>query len=320
MKKIVGRSSVLIFGIIFGLSAGYFLVEGVKGISANTVALVQGVELFEEKEEVEIKEREDKVDIFDFFEKTKVYKISNKAPVPYLTADSYLVGDIETGEIILSGNQNKPMPMASISKLMTAVVAEEKIGKDTEIRVSREAVSTYGKQGGLSTGDEYKIEDILYPLLLESSNDAAEAIAEAFIRNSFMAELNNKAKELEMYNTHFSDPSGLSPNNISSVSDLFKLTQYLERDKDFVLEISRTKKYELGRKVWFNNSKFRSDDDYYGGKNGYTDIAWKTQVAIFKIDFDGETRKIAFIILKTDDIEGDIYGLKRYVERHVSWE
>jgi len=123
-----------------------------------------------------------------------------------------------------------------------------------------------------------------------------------------------------MFNTHFGDPSRLSPRNISTSSDLFKLSQYIEKYRSYIFGITKEKKYELGKKVWFSNSKFRSDDDYIGGKNGYTDEALKTQLAIFDIEISGESKKIIFIILKTDDIPGDIYGLKKYTEKYVTFE
>jgi D-alanyl-D-alanine carboxypeptidase len=172
----------------------------------------------------------------------------------------------------------------------------------------------------LRTGEVYTISEILKPLLLESSNDAAEAIAESFIRRDFINKMNDKSKELEMYGTYFGDPSGLSPQNVSTPKDLFKLSQYIEEYRDYIFEITRERRSEEDGKVWFNNSKFRSDDDYYGGKNGYTDIAWKTQLAIFEMNISGESKKVIFIILKTDDIEGDVYGLKRYTQKYVSFE
>jgi D-alanyl-D-alanine carboxypeptidase (penicillin-binding protein 5/6) len=326
MKKTFRKTFIIVFGLAFGLFAGYAVISGVQNISVYTKDFVGEIKFFASEnlsqgrpapEEI-FEDREGK-DVY-FIDYKKGYKISEKAPVPNLAANSYLVGDIETGEIIFSKNENKVLPIASITKLMTAVVADESIGLSKEVRVTESAISTYGEQGKLLEGETYTIDEILYPLLLESSNDAAEVIAESAIRNTFINSMNQKSREVEMYNTHFGDPSGLSPQNISTVSDLFKMLQYIEKYREYIFEITAKKRYELGKKVWFNNSKFRSDDDYYGGKNGYTDIAWKTQVTIFDMDISGEAKKIAFIILKTDDIEGDIYGLKRYVERHVSFE
>lgn len=325
MKRKIKNISVICFGISAGIYFGYLFINGVDEVSGYAKALTANVKIFDKEVSqggpapAELFEDKKGKDVY-FIDYEKSYKISNKAPVPYLTAQSYLVGDIESGEIIFSKNEDKVLPIASVSKLMTAIVSDEFLGLSNEVKVSDTAVSTYGKQGNLSDGEVYTVEQILYPLLLESSNDAAEVLAESGIRNVFIDKMNKKSRDLEMYSTHFGDPSGLSPQNISTVSDLFKMIQYVDKYRSYLFEITRNKKYELGRKTWFNNSKFRSDDDYYGGKNGYTDIAWKTQIAVFNMKISGENKKIAFIILKTDDIEGDVYGLKKYVSKYVSFE
>ncbi len=319
-------SIIAIVGICVGVTAGYFVIKGVRVASTQTMSLVEGIHFpgddvlsYGGPAVEDIFKNQEGDDVY-FMDYKKTYKISQKAPVPYITAKSFIVGDLETGDIIFSKNKDETMPIASISKLMTAVLADEYVGLSKEIKMTDFAVSTYGRQGNLSVGEVYEVSDILYPLLLESSNDAAEAIAESLIRDNFIQKMNDKSFELEMFNTHFGDPSGLSPRNISTSSDLFKLSQYIEKYRSYIFGITKEKKYELGKKVWFSNSKFRSDDDYIGGKNGYTDEALKTQLAIFDIEISGESKKIIFIILKTDDIPGDIYGLKKYTEKYVTFE
>lgn len=324
MKKKTSKILILVVGLAVGISVGYLSLIGLSksyAWASSKIPKINITSIFVEDGKggptlENYFNQETKKFISDY---KPSYKISDEAPVPKLAGDSYLVGDLETGEIILSKNKDNPMPMASISKLMTAVVADEKFGLSKDVYVSESAINAYGKQGKLIKGEKYKVVEILYPLLLESSNDAAEAIAESAERDSFIMSMNDKAREIKMYNTHYSDPSGLSEKNISSVSDLFKLAQYVEKYRSYIFEITRLKQYKFGKKVWFNNSKFRVDEDYYGGKNGYTDEAQKTQLAIFEIPFEDETRKIIFIVLKTDDIYGDIYGLKKYVERHVEY-
>jgi D-alanyl-D-alanine carboxypeptidase len=325
MRKVI-RYTFFTSALFVGLIAGFFLVTGIQAIKPFVVEFVSNTDLFEEREinqggpdSGDIFEDKKGEDVY-FLNYEKSYQISDNAPVPRLTAQSYLVGDIESGQIIISRNENQALPIASITKLMTALVADDSVGLSTDIRISERALDTYGKQGNLNVNEVYKVSEILYPLLLESSNDASEAIAESYGRDNFLRSMRDKARKIEMYSTNFSDPSGLSPQNISTVSDLFKLTKYIEEYRNYIFGITREKGHELRNKVWFNNSKFRSEDDYYGGKNGYTDIAWKTQLAVFEMDFDGEKRKLVYIILKTDDIEGDIFGLKRYVERHVDYK
>lgn len=326
MKKKISNIIVLISGLVLGVTLGYFLVSLTGKINLLVVDNIKNLDFFKiEKSlggpqitESFFSEKEGKY--LSNYEKK--YRLIERAPVPIINAKSYLVGDINTGEIILAKNEKMALPIASISKLMTAIVADENYGLSEEVKVTDEAINTYGKQGRLLVGEIYKISEILYPLLLESSNDAAEAIAETVGRNTFIQNMNKKAKEIEMFNTNFSDPSGLTTRNISSVSDLFKLSQYIEKYRNYIFEITSMNAYKIDKKTWYNNSKLKSDKNYYGGKNGYTDEARHTQLAIFDTNLKGGdySRRLVFIILNTDNVEENIYGLKRYVEKYVRYE
>jgi D-alanyl-D-alanine carboxypeptidase len=251
---------------------------------------------------------------------TKNFTIKKNKQNPRISSLSYLVADLDSGKVLLSQNINQQLPIASITKLMTAIVADETLGLDTRTTISNEVINTYGTQGNLKKGETYSVLELFYPLLLESSNDAAEALAYTKSRESFISDMNGKAKSIGLLNTSFDDASGLSSNNTSTVTDLFRLTQYVSRYRNYILEISTEKKKELGKKEWFSNSRFRSDRDYVGGKNGYTDEAQKTQVVVFKEDFDGDTRKIVYIVLRSSDVAYDVKMLRDFVHKNVSYE
>lgn len=237
---------------------------------------------------------------------------------PKVTAEAYLVGDLNTGEVILSKNQTKKLPIASVSKLMTGLVASElATGEDTAI-ISRRAVATLGQNGELRPGEKIKIATLLYPLLLESSNDAAEAIAEHFGREEFISKMNLQAEALEMTSTSFGDPSGLSPQNVSTPADLFKLVGYIREKRGEILDISSKRSYVEGRHNWSNISKFLGKKSYAGGKSGYTNAALETGVAIFNLPL-GESgeRPIAITLLRSKDREKDISTILQYLEKNV---
>src|SRR3989344_5362886 len=139
------------------------------------------------------------------------YFTKDKSKKPTVSAGSYVVGDLITNDLILAENQNTKFPVASISKLMTAVVTEEISNSKESIQISAKALETSGENGNFRLNEKIKVNEILYPLLLESSNDAAEAIALPYGRNVFIEKMNEKAKELGMNETSFADPSGLSP-------------------------------------------------------------------------------------------------------------
>ncbi len=101
------------------------------------------------------------------------YFLKDGYSLPRTSALAYLAGDIDTGEIIIEKNPGSVLPIASVSKLITSLVSLDVIPQKELITVSRSSVNTYGKSGGLGFGEKILAEDLLYPLLIESSNDAA---------------------------------------------------------------------------------------------------------------------------------------------------
>jgi D-alanyl-D-alanine endopeptidase (penicillin-binding protein 7) len=249
------------------------------------------------------------------------YALLPKAPsFPNLGASAFIVGDLDTGEVLAKRDEATVRPIASVSKLVTALTSLEILNQYREVEVSAEAVAANASFGNLRAGETLTVGDLLYPLLLESSNDASEVLAEAAGRNYFIDSMNAKAEALGLEDTSFEDPSGLSPNNVSTPADLFKLAQYLHKYKQFVLKSSLVKTFGLGDHRWDNSSKLLGDDRYRGGKHGYTDEAGKTLVATFALPLsEFDDRNIAVIILKSPDPAGDARKAADYLERWAYW-
>ncbi len=248
------------------------------------------------------------------------YFYVNKATVvkPKVSAQAYMVGDLNTGEIILSKNPDDKMPIASVSKLMTALISRELPDPSGVSVVSRRALATNGKNGGFKLGEKLKTKDLLYPLLLESSNDAAEVLAEHFGRDTFLSKMNERAKSLQMTNTSYEDPSGLSPNNQSSVTDLFRLVSYIYIQKHDIIDITATKSYSASKHTWSNISKFLGDPGYIGGKTGYTGAARETVVSLFNLPLGEKgTRPIAITLLGSPDRHTDIENIVKYLKKYI---
>lgn len=326
IRKIVSVS-IFIVAIAFGIGVGYLTIKFSSFAFNHAYAYVSELRtnLTVDKtnalggpEAESFIESEFNNQTIDQYTKNFVIKKNKKAPK--ISSLSYLVADLETGKVLLSQNINQKLPIASVTKLMTAIVADETLGLDTKTTITSEAINTYGTQGELKKGETYSILELFYPLLLESSNDAAEALALTKDRKSFISDMNGKAKSIGLLNTVYEDASGLSPNNKSTVTDLFRLTQYISKYRKYIFEISTEKKIELGKKVWFSNSRFRSNSDYVGGKNGYTDEALKTQVVLFEEEFDGEKRTIAYIILRSTDVAYDVKMLRDFVHKNVEYK
>lgn len=247
---------------------------------------------------------------YELFDKNKKF--------PNISADAYLVADLENGVVIDSYAQKAVYPIASLTKLMTALVSLETVNQYSNTNVSYKAFSTYGAQGNLQVGENYSIGDLIYPLLLESSNDASEVIAEFAGRNYFISNMNKKAKSIGLENTVFGDPSGLSEENKSTAEELFKLTQYIYKYKNYILDITKNKTFSLNNKIWNSNSRFKNDTNYIGGKNGYTDEAKYTIISLFDLPLqEFEDRKIAIVLLQSENIEKDVRDIVLWLLSNV---
>ncbi|MFA5840723.1 MAG: CapA family protein [Candidatus Paceibacterota bacterium] len=237
---------------------------------------------------------------------------------PRVSALAYLVGDLKTGEVIFSKNQEERYPIASTSKLMTALVTTEISNEDDSAIVSKNALNTRGKNGELKLKEKIKVSDLIYPLLLESSNDAAEVLAEYFGRDNFLSVMNKQAEKLLMTKTSYEDPSGLSPNNQSTVSDMFKLVGYVYQNKKDLFTITTKRNYSNKKHNWSNISQFLGDESYLGGKSGYTDAAKQTVVSLFSLPLgQNDNRPIAITLLQSNDRHKDVENILKYLKKNI---
>jgi D-alanyl-D-alanine carboxypeptidase (penicillin-binding protein 5/6) len=161
---------------------------------------------------------------------------SGEPAAPHITATAAILIDAGTGEILFSRNANARLPMASTTKIMTAVVVLEHLDLDTKVTVSANAVATIGSKAMLTQGEVLTVEQLLNALLVVSGNDAGVALAEATAGNveAFVEMMNAKAKALGLSNTHFVNPCGLQKTkHFSSAKDLATLAQYALKDPVF---------------------------------------------------------------------------------------
>lgn len=203
------------------------------------------------------------------------------------SATSYVLLDQDTNRVLLSKNKDKPMLIASITKIMTCIIALENKNISDLVVVDDSIKESYGSGIYISVGEEITLEDLLYGLMLRSGNDAAIMIS-TYVSgsvDSFVDLMNQKAKEIGMKNTVFHNPSGLDNNTIGNTStayDMALLTSYAMQNKTY-REIVKTKKYtaktNLKTYIWHNKNKLLQYDYITGGKTGYTEKAKRTLVS-----------------------------------------
>lgn len=194
--------------------------------------------------------------------------------------------DLDSGRIFYEKNANQKRLIASITKIMTAIVAIEEGDLTEKITVGEEVLSMYGTNIYVEVGEKMKLRDLLYGLLLRSGNDASVVIAKAIAgsEEKFVNLMNKKAQEIGMKNTIFKNPHGLDEEteNYSTAYDMALLSKYAYKNKTY-RNIVSTDKYEVstGKKtyLWYNRNKLLTTYEYCtGGKNGYTPRAGKTLV------------------------------------------
>jgi D-alanyl-D-alanine carboxypeptidase len=249
-------------------------------------------------------------------ETTKTFSVSEA--LPETAAKAYAVFDLETGEVLLAKNIDTVLPIASITKLFTAAVINKSFNQGEKIKITSSDVAAEGGAGKLAAGQEFTYHDLLFPLLLESSNDAAAAF-ERVTSGEVVVEMNTLADSAGALATKFADASGLSDRNVSTASDLMILLSYLNQNEKHVLDITSLKKYVGPHTGWLNNSPVMTDS-YQGGKHGYTEAANRTVAALFEETFGNEKRTVGYIILGSPDLKKDMQILRSFLATEVTYE
>ena len=204
------------------------------------------------------------------------------------SASSYVLMDMTTGRVLKSKNMNSSKLIASITKIMTCLLAVESGKLDDYVMVDDVIEEAYGPGIYIKVGEKIKLRDLLYGLMLRSGNDAALMVSK-YVGGSveeFVKMMNEKALEIGMKNTVFVNPSGLDntdSGNYSSSYDMALLTKYAMEYEEY-RKIVRTKEYVVKTNMntykWINKNKLLRNYDYItGGKTGYTEKAHRTLVS-----------------------------------------
>ena len=210
---------------------------------------------------------------------------------------SVLVDGKDKEKVLFEKESNQKLPIASLTKLMTAwVVLEHYDDLSKEITISKLAANQYGNIGKLEEGKIFPAEYFLYPLLMESSNGAAFALAndyEGMTERDFVQLMNRETEKIGLNDTFFDNPTGLDPQesktemNYSTANDLVKFTKKL-LEKPLIWEILSLPRYSLYGPELINTNGFLLDgsadwqDRIIGGKTGYTGEAGGCLLLVIK--------------------------------------
>ncbi len=205
-------------------------------------------------------------------------------PVNVEAASSYAVVDAQTGRLLEGQAEDARLPIASLTKMWTALIAIENGHLDDMVTVSKRAAYSEGSSIYLEEGQEVKLEHLLYGLMLRSGNDAATAIAEHVggSVDGFVKLMNDKAELYGLGSTMFTNPSGLHhEEHLSSAEDTARMLQ-IAMQNDTFRKIATTVLYK-GENVWENKHKLLSQGiGAIAGKTGYTKVAGRTLATYFE--------------------------------------
>ncbi|MFA7385692.1 MAG: serine hydrolase [Candidatus Paceibacterota bacterium] len=233
-----------------------------------------------------------------------------------ISAHSYIVMDISNNSIILGKNTDKLYPIASVTKLMNAVITIENINTTKTITLTEKMLKPLGYSPSLFLGLNIDVKNLLKASLIQSTNDAAEALTYFLEEGKFLELMNKKAEELGMDNTKFYDSHGLNPLNRSTSKDLVKLLLYIHKNHPEILEIGKDDNFWLpdntGRMLKFKNvNNFYNIPEFIGGKTGYLPEAKQTLASLF----DVKEKPIAIVLLYSENRQTDTLKILNWLKK-----
>lgn len=307
MKYLSYFSSVLLLSVLVVLIAWIFNASISQKISAVKSPLPDFLTIANNKQ----------VSILDFWLPT-IEKSEGREAVPDLTAKSILMYDLNSGRTLYERDAKKRMPMASLTKIMTAIIALENKKPDDRYIVNSSAIVGENSMG-VSAGEIFTLEDLLYGLILPSGNDAAEVLAGNYPggRGAFITAMNNKAKALGLTDTNFTNPTGLQGDGeqYTTAYDLLVMTRYAIENFPQFIQVTSTYEYYIPptqehKEFYLYNETnlLTSYEGVKGVKLGYTPEAGLCLVTY--IEYDGH--KVLGVLLNSEKRREEMRALLDY--------
>jgi D-alanyl-D-alanine endopeptidase (penicillin-binding protein 7) len=245
-------------------------------------------------------------------------RIADLTLPPRTYSDAYTVVDLSSGSVLACKNPNQAYPIASITKLMNAVVALENTDINQNITLTEEMLRPEGHSPSLFLNLNISLKNLLKAALIQSTNDAAESISYAIGNPQFIALMNQKAKQLGMNDTVYYDVHGLNPDNHSTPSDLAKLVSYIYTHHPEILAITKETNFQLpdpdGRLLTFQNlNNFSKRPDFIGGKTGYLPEAKQSLASVFNVS----GKPVAIVLLHSTSRQKDTLRILDWLKNNL---
>ena len=241
---------------------------------------------------------------------------SKNIPLPKISAEHFMILDRDSKQVMYQKDADDPVPPASTTKIMTALVALDSFPLTREITVNTSYSD--GQVIGFKPGEILTVEQLLYALLVQSGNDAAEILAENFPggRPEFISAMNAKAANLRLTHTAFTNPTGLDEEgHFSSAADLARLADVAMDNSEFARIVGTENAVLPGNHVLTNlNQLLGKVPGVLGIKTGFTDNAGQALVTLVN---RGHT--IILVVLKSTDRFTDTQKLIDWSYSNFTW-
>lgn len=243
---------------------------------------------------------------------------------PDINANAYLVVDVKSNETLLAFNSKAPLPPASLTKIMTAIIAMENYSLSKTVVVPSQCVGINGTSVGFKANEVFTLEDLLYGLLVKSGADAACAIASISSEEEFLKQMNDKAKEIGLENTVFQNEIGFDAENhqLMSAEDIKKLSLYA-LDISTFRKIVGTKSIILRSLNSSNSYTIQSTNDLLftipgtvGIKTGLTEKAGECLSYLYQ----NRNREILIVILGSQNRFTDTTALLEWANNELDYK
>ncbi len=217
-------------------------------------------------------------------------------------AGAYLLGDGN----LYAFRTEKRWPIASVTKLMTALAVKRLMSPGEVVSITEEEVAVTGTAGEFKAGERFTTEDLTKAMLMVSSNDAAAALADYYGKENLVQEMNQLAAEIGMTNTIFVDTTGLSLQNLSTVEDLNKLVKFIWDSQPEIFALTREPSITIVdlntgiKRQLYNINLFAGRKNFLGGKTGQTPVSAGNLVSVFNVPH--QSAPVVIIVLGA---EGD---------------
>lgn len=262
------------------------------------------------------------------FASSSRYYLRGEGKLPNVTAPSFSITDIETGDVLWERNATTPHGEGMLVSFATALTAVETLDQYKNVRIGELLLS--GKAGTRrppSRDDELPLGSLVYPLLFDANQTARDALLRELGSNTLTEYMTARAEQLGMTETHFAS-NIYAEESTTSARDLTRLLHYIFEHEHFLLDVSLSSDHELYsssgafRYRWENKNPWVLGHaaDYAGGLGAISLTGRGSGMFLFRVPLgEFDERIIAFVLIDSDDIEGDVAAIKSFIKAHYQY-